>query len=312
MILVDDGSPDNCPAICDKHALKDHRIKVIHKTNGGLCSARNAGLDAASGDYVTFVDSDDWIEHDAYKPLIRYCAEKSIRYNREEEYRYIRPWKTDNKILETPFDQAFKLLTSEEALNELYFGGQMFMPMSIMVWNKIYKRSLFDNLRFAEGYIHEDVLMTPILLDKAKRIGTLNHLMYNYNIHLGASSTSGMSTSLHKVESMVKMTQGVYRHFQGSDYHRIAHRTAGQYFNALLNAYYICRLSQRKGIDWRDKMKEYGKTIANLRPLIQSSYPSKPYKIFYISPLLFMTLKRSTIAAKKWRYLLQRFLTGKN
>ncbi|MDE6526825.1 MAG: glycosyltransferase, partial [Muribaculaceae bacterium] len=78
VILVDDGSPDNCPAICDKYARKDHRINVIHKTNGGLCSARNAGLDAASGDYVTFVDSDDWIEHDAYKPLISYCIENQL------------------------------------------------------------------------------------------------------------------------------------------------------------------------------------------------------------------------------------------
>ena len=64
VILVDDGSPDSCPEICDEYAAQDERIKVIHKANGGLSSARNAGLDAASGDWVSFIDSDDWIEPD--------------------------------------------------------------------------------------------------------------------------------------------------------------------------------------------------------------------------------------------------------
>ena len=70
IILVDDGSPDNCPAMCDEWAQKDSRIKVIHKKNGGLSSARNAGLDACTGDYIGFVDSDDWIEPDMYEYLL--------------------------------------------------------------------------------------------------------------------------------------------------------------------------------------------------------------------------------------------------
>ena len=71
IILVDDGSPDNCPAICDEYARMDKRVKVVHKVNGGLSDARNAGLDAASGDYVFFVDSDDWIE----KGTIKECTQ---------------------------------------------------------------------------------------------------------------------------------------------------------------------------------------------------------------------------------------------
>ena len=70
IILVDDGSTDNCPAMCDRWAEKDSRIKVIHKENGGLSSARNAGLDACTGDYIGFVDSDDWIEPDMYEYLL--------------------------------------------------------------------------------------------------------------------------------------------------------------------------------------------------------------------------------------------------
>ena len=70
IILVDDGSPDNCPVICDEYAQKDSRIKVIHKENGGLSSARNCGMDMATGEYIGFVDGDDWIESDMYKFLI--------------------------------------------------------------------------------------------------------------------------------------------------------------------------------------------------------------------------------------------------
>ena len=70
IILVDDGSPDNCPSMCDKWAEKDSRIKVIHKENGGVSSARNAALDAATGDFIGFVDSDDWIEPDMYESLM--------------------------------------------------------------------------------------------------------------------------------------------------------------------------------------------------------------------------------------------------
>ena len=75
IILVDDGSPDNCPAMCDEWAEKDSRIRVIHKENGGVSSARNAALDIATGDYIGFVDSDDWIEPEMYASLIRKISE---------------------------------------------------------------------------------------------------------------------------------------------------------------------------------------------------------------------------------------------
>ena len=75
IILVDDGSPDNCPAMCDEWAEKDSRIRVIHKENGGVSSARNAALDIATGDYIGFVDSDDWIEPEMYSSLIQKISE---------------------------------------------------------------------------------------------------------------------------------------------------------------------------------------------------------------------------------------------
>ena len=101
VILVDDGSPDDCGKICDEYAAKDSRVKVIHKENGGLSSARNCGLDVATGKYIGFVDSDDWIDPDMYETLLglllRYDADIA-----EGSYRFFRPWKSENKVLECP------------------------------------------------------------------------------------------------------------------------------------------------------------------------------------------------------------------
>ena len=192
-------------------------------------------------------------------------------------YRYIRPWKIERKILEIPFDNSFRLLNSDQALNELYFGAQQFMPMSIMVWNKIYRRSLFDGLRFAEGYIHEDVQLTPILFDRAKRIGALNHLIYNYNIHMSASSTSGMAMNVLKVRSMIEMNRSVYEHFIDSPLKRISHHVAGLYFNALLNGYYIA--SCHKGDEWNEITTDCKQRISYLKSTIKAIYPTKPFQI---------------------------------
>lgn len=78
VVLVDDGSPDTCPEICDRYAKADKRVKVVHKCNGGLCSARNAGIDVSTGEYITFVDSDDWVENNAYTPLVSYMLDNQL------------------------------------------------------------------------------------------------------------------------------------------------------------------------------------------------------------------------------------------
>lgn len=312
VVLVDDGSPDRCPEICDRYAKADKRVKVVHKCNGGLCSARNAGIDVSTGDYITFVDSDDWVENNAYTPLISYMSDNQLDII-GGVYRYVRPWKVEDKVLQKATDESVRELSPEQALNELYFGAQQFAPMSIMVWNKIYRKELFDDLRFPEGYIHEDVFMTPLLLDKAKRIGCMDHLMYNYNIHLGAASTSGMDVSLHKVESSIEMNRRVFVHFGDSPFRRIAHRTASLYFNTLLNAYYECHRHRGTSPDWRCKELELRREITTQKSLIQSvCQSSKPFKVFFVSYHLFLALKAGTIKGKRLKYRLHCMLTGKN
>ncbi|MBQ0108398.1 MAG: glycosyltransferase family 2 protein, partial [Phascolarctobacterium sp.] len=163
IILVDDGSPDNCPAICDEYAKKDSRIKVIHQENGGLCSARNTGIENAEGDFISFIDSDDWIEINMFEEALDYlhkhdldvvcCDTKVIKGNRE----IFRPRYRTNMIF-----------NGQEGLNEILAG-----TLDNSACNKIYKRICIGNVRFPLGRHYEDVATTYLVLANAKKVGFL-------------------------------------------------------------------------------------------------------------------------------------------
>ena len=171
VILVDDGSPDQCPQICDEWAGKDQHIKVIHKTNGGLSDARNAGIDIAQGDYLTFVDSDDYIAENTYIPLIN----------------MLREW-PDIDILEYPVFVHYgsskqHLLSFNEGaeykdMDEYWYKGQAYLHS--YAWNKIYRSSLFNNIRYPKGVVFEDMYTLPQLLIIAKKVITTNQGLYYY------------------------------------------------------------------------------------------------------------------------------------
>ncbi|MBV4417258.1 glycosyltransferase [Clostridium tyrobutyricum] len=175
IILVDDGSPDNCGSICDDYSLKDDRIKVIHKENGGLSDARDVGLDNATGDYVSFIDSDDYISKEFYEVLINLI----IKYNADiaqcefleiyEDYTY-----NEVKIY---IDQNINILNNIEALNNLFNENYV---NTVVVWNKIYKRELFKNIRYPKGKVHEDEYTTYKLLFNAEKVVLTSKKMYYY------------------------------------------------------------------------------------------------------------------------------------
>jgi glycosyltransferase involved in cell wall biosynthesis len=159
VILVDDGSPDNCPEMCDRWAVEDQRIKVVHKQNGGLSDARNAGLDMATGDYVTFVDSDDYLAPGTYGSLMELLMTGDI-----VEYSI-----TDRlQLQDACYDDADKYWLETQAYTHTY------------AWNKIYRRSLFEDVRYPVGKVFEDVYTLPLLLRKATRIVTTSRGFYHY------------------------------------------------------------------------------------------------------------------------------------
>ncbi|MCQ2101783.1 MAG: glycosyltransferase family 2 protein [Fibrobacter sp.] len=181
IILVDDGSPDDCPKICDEYAENDSRIKVIHKENGGLSDARNCGIDIASGKYLTFVDSDDVIHslyvESLYNALCECCADVSV-------CQYVSFVKNES----IPFGENcvdVKTLVGRDAVIDLYnrqcrFSYKMKFGVPIQAWGKLYRKELFEQICFPFGKIHEDQFIVPLILYRAKNVAVISKNLYFY------------------------------------------------------------------------------------------------------------------------------------
>lgn len=171
IILVDDGSPDKCPEICDEYSKKDKRIKVIHQKNMGLSVARNNGIKSATGEYIGFVDGDDYIEktmfEDLFKALIENDAQMSICNFKviTDKEQYIKNNYPENKTY-----------TKKEFLKEILLDKNI----QSYVWNKLYIKDLFINIKFPEGKKYEDIGTTFYLAEKCKKIQLIGKAEYNY------------------------------------------------------------------------------------------------------------------------------------
>lgn len=173
IILVDDGSPDNCGKICDEYAAKDSRIKVIHQENGGLSAARNAGLDIATGDYIGFVDSDDYIAPDMYEKLYAALKESDAdisicNFQKVDE---------NGKKLKTKEKIESGVLTNMQALTELQGKSGLCF---IVAWNKLYKSWVFDGVRFPVGRKCEDNYIAHILIHKSRKVALVEEELHCY------------------------------------------------------------------------------------------------------------------------------------
>lgn len=162
IILVDDGSPDGCPQICDEYVAKDKRIIVIHKENGGLSDARNAGLDICKGEYISFVDSDDILDLNAVEYMLNAGTDVDIvitnvkMFINEEEINHLN--KTHCNSL------PFKTIGSDDLLLRLCRDGDAYLRSA---WGKLFKRKLFFNIRFPKGKLYEDMYVNYRLYYKA-------------------------------------------------------------------------------------------------------------------------------------------------
>ncbi len=186
IILVNDGSTDGSFAICDAQKKNDNRIKVVHKENGGLSSARNAGLEVATGDFIMFLDGDDYLVHNAVQILIdiqkEYCSD-IVQFDYEEtECTYHS--KFDNDAVNPVFVDDMR--TMFDKLYEL--GG-----CAASACTKLYHRNLFDMLCFKEGVLHEDEQIIPYVLQKTKSITYIPNKLYCYYMRPGSIIKSGFN-----------------------------------------------------------------------------------------------------------------------
>lgn len=191
IILIDDGSPDKCGMICDRYAAQDARVRVIHQKNAGLSAARNAGLDRAQGEWIMFVDSDDWVEPDycrlPYEAALAHGADLVIFGN------------VSHKISgEIVFRRVEERPLSREA------AVAYAVKKNCVAWKKLYHRSLFREIRYPEGYTFEDTLTTPKLVHAARSVYCLDACLYHYVFR--DDSITSVKTPLSRRDYLVMKT----------------------------------------------------------------------------------------------------------
>jgi len=203
-ILIDDGSPDNCPAICDEYAAKDNRLFVIHQKNAGVSAARNAGLDIAQGELTGFVDSDDWLEPFALEKL----------YNKQKE--------TNADIVVGSFYSHYSDITVSYVFDNNIITDKkemlsdLFIKRLRTVWGKLYRTSLFDNVNYPSYLIFgEDAIVNTQIYCSftCKIIVTISDIIYNYNCSSGGIS-KGLVCSKEKTINCYQSFVFIYKYLK--------------------------------------------------------------------------------------------------
>lgn len=191
LILVDDGSPDNCPAICDKYTEKDSRIHAIHQKNGGLSAARNAGIDWAFENsdslWLTFIDSDDWIHPEYLCSLLNAAMDNNVSVS---ICGYLR---TDDRNLGIKVNNLTAILCTPER----FFVDKI--ENATVAWGKLYRKSCFRTLRYPVGKLHEDEFITYKILFSFSLIAFISAPLYYY--YQNKSSIMGMKWSPKRLEA---------------------------------------------------------------------------------------------------------------
>lgn len=183
IILVDDGSTDNCPAICDEYAMKDSRIKVIHKENGGLSDARNAGLEIATGKYIGYVDSDDYIALDMYECLYKACEENDAEIAVCRFHTF-----TDQVQLSENVVNRNKVYSNQEILSA-YIDETVEELITPSAWSKLYRKDCIQGLEFPKGKLCEDIVYTTKAFYNAAKVIYVGRELYFYRNRPGSIMT---------------------------------------------------------------------------------------------------------------------------
>lgn len=190
IILVDDGSTDQSHAICQRYLYRDHRIHLVEQANQGVSQARNVGLEQAHGEWLMFVDSDDYLALDMVETLLAYAQTKHLDMVQGEHCKVYR-----NHTFLLPHVHKTQSLRSHEAVIKLAHK-KLFQNY---VWGKLYRRSLFQTIRFPIGYHFEDAYVMVQLMLEAKNIGYIAKVGYHYRLRKGSIT---MNMNAQKIKEM--------------------------------------------------------------------------------------------------------------
>ena len=284
VILVDDGSPDTCGKICDSYGTSDARVKVIHKENGGLSSARNAGLDVATGTYVIFVDSDDfWDDDEALEHIHGNLMETNADvlvfpakryYENEDKYTNIITFDVDrNQVIDKNVNTAIGYMIE----NNIYRAA---------AWNKVVKKTIIDNysMRFKIGYLSEDMDWCGNLLLYAQRFDFYEKPLYVYRQQRSGSITTGKAEKL--IEDKFYMCEKGYKQaLQFPDSSR----------GKLLAAYYAYEYAVLLGVSSGVKNKKLLNRIRGLQILLEYDISKKIKLVNKLKKIIGYSLTRKVL-----------------
>ena len=237
IILVDDGSKDQSGNICDSYAEKDRRIKVIHKKNGGLSDARNAGMNAATGEYIGFVDGDDWIEPDMYRAMYFAC-EKEKAQAAVCRYKQI----TKSGIIDGSAGNSVSL-SRDEAL-EIYVCGDERYLIYNSVWSKLFARDLVEDMRFPVGKNSEDIMFTTRAFCRMERLVYLDEAYYNYVLDREGSIMNEKAGE-RRLKDEIPFWQEQIAYFREAGMPDLSDKAAYHFYRRLL-FYYIDFMENKK------------------------------------------------------------------
>lgn len=270
ILLIDDGSPDRCPQICDEWAKKDKRIRVIHKQNGGLSDARNIGIEASTGEWIMFIDSDDYIDLFMCEKLLKTAKSSNadivvcnfiIAYPDNQKM---------NKFLISSFPQTY---TPKEMVIK-YFTR----CVNPAVWNRIYRRYLFflpERIRFPYGRLHEDAFITYQLFYYSKSTTVINDYLYYYWQRKGSICNDlkpkNIEDSLAFVSEYIKWSK---THIP--DLLPVTYYAKGRLY---LDLFFMCHTNKLLDIDgkYRKTIKKY--FIENMWNLYNNPYASRKERL---------------------------------
>lgn len=281
ILLVDDGSPDKCPQICEEYAKKDKRIRVIHQENKGLSGARNTGIDHARGEYLAFVDSDDkWSPHfleSLYRALKETGAEIS-----QCRWEYMH----GDEITEAYDPHAPRTcFTGREMLANLYIQTGAYY---VVAWNKLYKATLFEKIRYPEGKIHEDEATTYRLFDCAKKCVFVDNALYGYFVGSNGTSITRNGFQLKKLD-WCQANKDRVAYFIEKDYKELVIPAIKAWNDGSIDHYFKCKESFPEA---KTQLRQIRKDVRGSLPVIKK-YGKLPlqtmvgYRLFAAFPWLY-------------------------
>lgn len=243
VILVDDGSPDHCGEICDAYAGKDSRVKVIHQQNGGQSSARNAGMAVATGEYVSFVDSDDWVDCNLYNYVMESVPFDISVYG----VTYIDEATGEEKKIFA--SNRVKRITRSDS--EAYICELMDKSLFGYACNKIYRRTVIDNLEFKNLPLREDLLFNLQVFDRAENMTINDCEGYNYLQRQTSTLHAAYSGPVPQVTEFAQMLMDAFPRMRKANRTRIANMVVMSYILDVLYKYVFMNraLSERERIE---------------------------------------------------------------